>query len=226
MTVLRPFLCAVYLPDAQNRLTPGSTKCCPVCEIMAGACRIVGNGWRHRKCGPFLRVKLFRCQTHLLGFTVYPLGMTPYSRRSFLNFPNCFAAIADAASGCKWPDLTPLEGATFKTQKRHIARWALLFGIEPVLSENAQVQAAMTLRISHVYLREGAAKIREGPTYEGRARIVLDVLNHLDGSISLAAILQRGTTLKVWGIPIFDERDQVPLLHFTTDHHPPTLSPA
>jgi hypothetical protein len=106
--------------------------------------------------------------------------MTPFSRRSFLDYPNYFAAVSGAASGCKWPDLSPIEGSTFKTQKRHLVRWTLLLGVEPSLGEDEQLQAALTLDISLLNLREGAAKIREGPTYKDRAQIVLGILSHLD----------------------------------------------
>ncbi len=213
----RSFVSAAYLPNDQNELTPGLIRACPWDGLLAGRCRIVSNGWRERKCGPFQRLKLFRCRIHRLGFTVYPFGMTPYSRYSFLDSPNYFAAVADAIRGCKWPESASRAGATFKTQKRHIKRWALLFGAEPTLSKDERWKASLNLNISYLHLDEGAENIRAGPTFADRARIVLGILNSLNGAISLAAILQRGQSERVWGCPIIDERDRVPLVNFTSD---------
>ena len=159
-SLCRSFICAAYLPCAQNLLGPGTLSACPLSGFVPGPCLITSNGWRQRKCGPFQRLKLARCRSHRLYFTIYPLGMTPYSRRSFVDDPNYFAAVSDAISGCKWPDLSPCEGSTFKTQKRHLARWTLLLGVVSSLGEDEQLQAALTLNVSLLILREGAAKIR------------------------------------------------------------------
>ena len=161
----RAFIIAAYLPNSQNELMPGTVRCCPVDGLLTGFCRIVSNGWRGRKCGPFRRLKLFICRTHSLGFTVYPLGLTPYSRHSFLDFPNYFGAVSDAIRRCKWPEAAALAGCTFKTQKRHIKRWTLLFGIEPRLSVKERLKASLTLNISYLHLVEGAENIRAGPTF-------------------------------------------------------------
>jgi hypothetical protein len=204
----RAFICSPYLPNDQNELLPGTIKACPMDGFLAGYCRIVSKGWRERKCAPFQRLRRLRCRTHSLGFTIYPLGMTPYSRRSFIDSPNYFAAVADAIAGCKWPELTGTEEATFKTQKRHIKRLAVIFAVEPTLSEEERWQASLTLNISYLHLDEGAENIRAGPTYKGRARIVMGILNdYLDGAMSLAAVLHRGFSENLWGCPIINERD-------------------
>jgi len=221
----RPFLCAAYLPDVLNRLTPGSVKACPLSGVVPGMCRIVGRGWRERKTGPFQELKLCHCRVHKLSFTVYPFGMVPYSRRSLIDYPNYFAAVSDATQGIKWPEITPDRGSTFKTQKRHIKLWCQLIGLEPLSSGNERLQASVALGISHLHLREAADRIRAGPTYEGRARIVMGVLNTLTGGTSLATILRQGHSARVWGNPIFDERDRVPLLHFTSAGRASSLSP-
>jgi len=192
---------------------------------MPGPCRVIGKGWRDRKCGPYQRLKLSRCQVHKLSFTVYPLGMVPYSRRSLIDDPNYFAAVGDATQGKRWPEVAPDQGSTFKTQKRHIMLWCQLIGVGPLSSDGERLQASITLGISHLHLREAAGKIRAGPTYEGRARIVIGILNTLTGGTSLATILRQGHQAKVWGNPNFDERDTVPPLHFTSDGHASSLSP-
>lgn len=225
MACHRPFLCAAYLPDVQNRLTPGSVHACPLSGVMPGICRTVGRGWRERKTGPFQELKLCHCRVHKLSFTVYPFGMVPYSRRSLIDTPNYFAAVSDATEGIRWPEITPDQGSTFKTQKRHIMLWCQLIGVESSTTESERLQTSVTLGISHLHLREAADRIRAGPTSESRARIVMGVLNTLTGRKSLATILRQGHTARVWGVPNFDERDRVPLLHFTSDGRASSLSP-
>ncbi len=192
---------------------------------MPGICRIVGRGWRERKTGPFQELKLCHCRVHELIFTVYPFGMVPYSRRSLIDDPNYFAAVSDATQGIKWPEITPDRGSTFKTQKRHIMLLCQLIGLEPLSSASERLRASVALGISHLHLREAADRIRAGPTYEGRARIVMGVLKTLTGGISLTTILRQGHTAGVWGNPNFDERDKVPPLHFTSEGCASSLSP-
>lgn len=114
------------------------------------------------------------------------------------------------------PSLHPDCGSTFKTQKRHIKLWCQLICLEPLSSESERLQASVALGISNLHLREAADRIRAGPTYESRARIVMGVLNVLTEGSILRAILQQGHTVRLWGSPNFDERDRVPLLHFTS----------
>jgi hypothetical protein len=194
-------------------------------SVVAGICRIVGRGWRERKTGPFQELKLCHCRVHELSFTVYPFGMVPYSRRSLIDDPNYFTAVSDASQGIKWPEITPDLGSTFKTQKRHIKLWCQLIGVEPLSSASERLRASVALGVSHLHLREAADGIRAGPTYEGRARIVMGVLNVLTGGSILRAILQQGYTVRLWGSPNFDERDKVPLLHFTSEGRASSLSP-
>jgi hypothetical protein len=193
--------------------------------LIAGACRIIGRGWRERKTGPFSWLKVCRCRFHELSFTIYPFGMMPYSRRSLIDAPTYLSAVSDATQGIKWPEITPDQGSTFKTQKRHIRLWCQLIGVDPLTTEGERLEASVSLGVSHLHLREGAEKIRAGPTYEGRARIVMGVLNVLTGGSSLSTILQQGYTVRLWGSPKFDERDRVPLLHFTSAGHASSLSP-
>lgn len=132
MVFRRPYLCAAYLPDAQNLLTPGSVGACPLSRLIAGVCRIVGKGWRERKTGPFSWLKVCRCRVHERSFTIYPFGMMPYSRRSLIDAPNYLSAVSDATQGIRWPEVTPAQGSTFKTQKRHIMLWCQLIGVGPL----------------------------------------------------------------------------------------------
>jgi hypothetical protein len=183
----RPFLCAAYLPDARNRLVPGSIRACPLSSLISGSCRIVGKGWRERKSGPFQRLKLCLCRVHGLTFTIYPFGMMPYLRRSLIDDPNLLSAVSDAAQDIRWPELASGDevlGATLKTQRRHILLWCRLLSLLSEL-ESDHLQASLRLGIANLHLREAFKKIMAGPSYVERARIVMSVLRLLTERSSL-----------------------------------------
>jgi hypothetical protein len=151
--------------------------------------------------------------------------MMPYARRSLIDDPHYLSAVSDAAQGIKWPELTPESGSTFKTQKRHIMLWCQLIGVGSSSWASDSLQTSINLGISHLHLRDAAENIRAGPTYEGRARIVMGVLNTLTGGLSLATLLRQGHTARIWGSPKCDERDRIPHLHFTSAGRASSLSP-
>lgn len=227
-TARRCFVTSSYLPDSQSRLSPKSPAGCPKRESGPDKCHIVSNGWRSRKVGPFAWLKQFLCLFHGVKFTVYPCGMIPFGRRSFIDAPNFMEAVVDGANGAKWPTLAPQQGSTFKTQKRHILFLSKLFGVEPSLTPAERLAAAMTLHIPTIHLQDGATKIREGPTFAGRAQVVMGILNLSIGKvISLGATLHRGHESKLWGVHMMDERDvSLTLPSYHQDDYPPSLSPA
>lgn len=219
-----PFVSGRYLPDVQGRLVAPRVDSCPLGHRLGGACQLFSKGWRVRKTGPYRALQRVRCKCHNRGFTVYPLGMVPYGRRSFLDEPAMVSCLEDAAPDRKWPLLPSLELPTFKTQKRHILMWSNLIGVGDSLSAVDQQTAAKMFGIPTLTLRDGAQNIRAGPTYSGRARIVMGILKDL-GRAKLTTLLHRGHKLKLWGEPYIDERDQIPLVHFNTDSAcPPNLS--
>ena len=212
---LRPFVTGHYLPDDQSRLRPGVIVECPLGKEIPGPCRILSKGWRKRKTGPFALLKRLRCLGHCTGFTVFPFGMMPFARRSLVDIPRFAESVEDAVAGKKWPIQASGQGSVFKTQKRHILALSKVFGVDSSLSDQQRLAASLTLKIPTICLLDGATKIREGPTFAGRAQVVMDVLKRLGGVYSLATILRRGFECKLWGTYIMDERDQLPLFHFT-----------
>jgi hypothetical protein len=74
-----------------------------------------------------------------------------------------------------------------------------------------QRQAAATLGISTIKLIDAANHIREGPTYRGRARVIADVLKHLDGN-KYTKLLRRGHENRFWGCPYNNDNRSPPLL--------------
>lgn len=211
----RAFVSASYLPDSESRLVPRAVARCPRSDEGISFCRVVSKGWRTRKTGPFLLLKRLLCLVHGLGFTVYPFGMVPFSRCSFLHAPNFMQSIEDACKGERWPDFASGQPATFKTQKRQILSWCKLLGVDASLSQADQLAAALTLGIPTISLLDEATKAREGPTYRGRAQVVMNILKRLGGALSFGKLLRRGHALKLWGRCLIDERDLLPHLYFT-----------
>lgn len=214
--LLRDFLTADYLPTSTLRMNCVKPRRCPSSNV---DCQIWSKGFRERKCGPGFRLSLFRCQTHGISFTVYPIGWVPYSRSSYapnINDENSSLYSSDCAvSGTVWPEVALFSKQDFrwtlKTQKRQIFRWSSLFSIDLQHNDSERWQAASTLQCPTQVLIDGANQVRAGPTFSGRARAILDVLNK-NKNIDVHHILRRGFEGRTWGCPIYYDSSSAPSL--------------
>ena len=78
----RPFLSAPYLAGEDGRYAPPEAiDQCPFAEGPK-PCRLEKHDWRARKTGPEVALRILRCRTHGVYFTVYPPGHVPYGRCS------------------------------------------------------------------------------------------------------------------------------------------------
>jgi hypothetical protein len=213
----RPVIQVSYLPDLSGIASPGAITRCPEADLDHRKCNIKKKSWRKRKTGPLGKLARFECTVHKGGiFTVYNLGMLPYKRKSLIDTKDSMAqAIIDGASGIKWPEEAKGGLSTFKTQKRHIRFWCQLIGVEPGHTEKNHLQGALIFNISTTKLRDGARRIRAGPTWKCRALVVEGLLRNL-GKISLKDLLSQGHELNFWGSPLINERKKFPLIDFTT----------
>lgn len=77
----RPFLSAPYLAGDDGRYAPAEAlDQCPFAEG-GEPCRLEKHDWRPRKSGPAIALRVLRCRTHGVFFTVYPPGYVPYGRQ-------------------------------------------------------------------------------------------------------------------------------------------------
>ncbi len=111
-------------------------------EGNAEDCRIGGGFWRARSTGPRHPLRVVRCRTHNVAFTLYPEGYLPYGRMPVLSEPGeagesdtkvslVGAAIA-AAEGQHWPEdiIEDERGPVGRTQRRRIKRLGMLVGFD------------------------------------------------------------------------------------------------
>ncbi len=111
-------------------------------EGNAEECRIGGGFWRERSTGPRHPLRVVRCRTHNVAFTLYPEGHLPYGRMPVLSEPDeagevdtkaslVGAAIA-AAEGQHWPEdlIDDEQGPVGRIQRRRIKRLGMLVGFD------------------------------------------------------------------------------------------------
>jgi len=216
-TEKRPVIQSRYHPQKDGRPAPGKISQCPEAGCDSQECIIIKNGWRERKTGPLTWLALRVCRVHNGGvFTVYNIGMLPKKRRSFFDGKDQFTdAIVDGAEGKKWPEEAKGGASTFKTQKRHIQFWCELIGVEPGQSIDCRRIAALCLNVSTMRLCAAANRIRAGPTWNCRARVVAELLGNL-GKIKFSSILSRGHALNFWGRSTIDRQIKLLSLDFST----------
>ena len=76
-----PFLCARYVADENGEFRP--TEKITQCPGAKGSvpCRMRKDGFRGRKTGPRIPLRILRCRSHGRYLTVYPIGHVPYGRQ-------------------------------------------------------------------------------------------------------------------------------------------------
>ena len=166
----RSFLTAEYAPNSSGSLKPPTPVVCPAAEAgAAGSCGISAHAYRERKCGPGFKLAVFRCENHLVSFTVYPTGWMPYGRRPLIGEVSTFEAVEQLSNGSRWPEHATGSTPTGKTQRRWVSAWSILIDTCPRLSLDDRHKAANTLGIRTLLLKEKADQIRAGPTMISRA---------------------------------------------------------
>ena len=109
-------------------------RCLSSLSGAAGECKVGGAGWRDRSTGPRHRVRVVRCRTHGVAFTLYPTGHVPYGREPVLGEPDeagevdgkssVLGAAVAASRGERWPEelIFDEQGPVQRTQRRRV-RW-------------------------------------------------------------------------------------------------------
>jgi len=142
-----------------------------VCSLEPGSkavCAVARHHLRSRLTGPQHDLIVVRCRTHQRAFTLYPPGFVPYGRVPLmLRSPNggtavdlgaetLFSAATDAAAGTIWPESDPRfwnVGGVRSTQRRRVARAALLLGIA-TLTEASRERVAAAIEVPFTRLRD------------------------------------------------------------------------
>lgn len=227
----RRFVTAPYLENGEGSLRPERPSHCPL-AVGVGACSVSWYGWRQRKCGPGYPLAKGHCSVHKSVFTIYPVGWSPFGRRSVLAISRAgfditghadgldawtataFGASSDAAMSRVWPESRAGIGSwriqhgrdpygVARTQRRHIAGVNVLMALTSELAgEQAAVVAAIGLNLSDIIQASG--RVRDGPFWEAEGKKGAAILSILGTPRRhlLSGINRLGVDRKYWGPPI------------------------
>ena len=190
---------------------------------------------RERKTGPCFPLTVLVCETHEVGFTLYPPGHVPYGRvavlpvapdgRAIVDLPcgaeafegTVFEAALDASEGAAW-DRERAGGSErwWGTQWRRQAVALRICGVLPALGEKEREVVAAALGVELLLLREQAQRIASTPGYRRRGQGVSAVLGRLAvGPCLLWRLMAGGHLAGLWGPPLWWDAQAAQLRSFT-----------
>ena len=200
----RLYVVSPYYADSDGKLVAELPIFGPCHHWDQRPCKLGIDHYRDRKTGPCFPILVIRCSTHKKGFTIYPPGYVPHGRQPLapvapdghliteksgaqLFRGTYFDAALDAAVGHFWPceSTTGSLSARYCTQKRHLSRTLLLFGIQPGLHERLREETSQILVLPGQLLHDSAALLQAHPNYQNQGKAICHVLNALEPSTSL-----------------------------------------
>lgn len=217
-----PFLCASYFAGEGERYEPSQTiDRCP----LAGAgelCKIRKHGFRERKTGPQIPLRILLCMPHCRHFTVYPPGHVPYGRSSVAvvdlrgetierseaepeaSCRDClFEAALDAATGRMWErePVEDLERPRYPTQQRRLERCGQLLGLSSALPRMVVEEIRDHLGLDGLdhSLERHRFQQAQGPT--PRAEAILATHQQIGRTKRVQRLLAAGSLSGLWGHP-------------------------
>jgi hypothetical protein len=225
VTVRRPFVITPYSASASGVLQPALPKVGPCSSRDRAACALGVDHVRERKTGPCFPLTVLVCETHGVGFTLYPPGHVPYGRAAvatvapdggvILEGPKgaaafegtVFAAALSASEGVAWDRARPGGSARWwGTQWRRLAVAQRICGLAPEIGEAERESAAAALGVALLLLREQAWRTAAAPGYRRRGKAVRAVLESLrQGPCVLSRLMASGHLAGLWGAPLWWE---------------------
>ncbi len=163
-----------------------------------------------------------RCETHDLGFTLYPPGYVPYGRKPIapvgsdgslwaqsdgdnLFEGTYFDAAIDARDGRPWPaeSMAGSLESRFRTQQRHMDRAALLLGIDSSIDERRREQIAHILSIPGQVIHDCAHAIENQHASAVMGANICRVLDKISSTTSIFdRLAQAGAIAGIWPQPL------------------------
>lgn len=224
-----PFVVTTYRADAAGNLQPDLPDQCPIAATAGrseSCCKLVRDHDRHRKTGPGHPLRVVRCLTHGIAFTLYPPGFAPYRRQPVAVVApdgsqidtdevstlkarfggTLFDAALDAREATPWPRESGGErpDRCWATQGRHLEVASRLVGIAAGLADRTREAIAGTLAIDMLTLREiGQTSGAEAKGYRALGESIGAILMRLRGAAFAAvALLRCGHWAGQWGEPL------------------------
>lgn len=207
-----PFLCAPYMAAKNGRYEPQSIDRCPLAKG-SERCQVLKHGFRHRKTGPEIGLRILHCKRHQRYFTVYPTGHVPYARHSLAAVDFCgepierlqptepdgalFEAASDAATGRSWAG-KPERG--LRTQRRWIERGAQLLGL--VSSSPVEEMIRDHLGVDGMDHHLACGQYQQTTSPKARGSAILNVEQRIGRDRSrVLRLLAAGSLSGLWGHP-------------------------
>lgn len=175
-------------------MIPEIPDVCPYHHQDGQPCQIVNDHNRERKTGPCFPLRIIRCKTHKIGFTIYPPGHFPWGRRiiapvesdnsKIKNSPEehrftgtYFDAALDLNKGIVWPKESILNSlySRYLTQTRHIKRAGLFLGVDAELDEKSREIISQILNVPGQLIFESASLSSDG--YSTQSKAICNILS-------------------------------------------------
>lgn len=217
-----PFLCAPYFAGEGERYEPSQTiDRCP----WAGAgepCQICKHGFRARKTGPQIPLRILLCKPHCRYFTVYPPGHVPYGRcgvaavdlrgetieRSEMepdaSCQGClFEAALDVVAGRMWErePVEDLERPRYPTQRRRLEHCGLLLGLSCALPRVVVEQIRDHLGLDGLDHTLERQRFQQPKRPTPRAEAILATHQQVARNQRVQRLLAAGSLSGLWGHP-------------------------
>lgn len=225
VAVRRPFVITPYRAGASGVLEPTLPEVGPCSWRDREACALGVDHVRERKTGPCFPLTVLVCETHGVGFTLYPPGHVPYGRtavatvapdgRALVDGPKgaegfeetVFAAALSASEGEAWDRERPGGSARWwGTQWRRLAVALRICGLAPGIGEAERASVAAALGVELLLLRDQAWRTAAAPGYRRRGQAVRAVLERLaPGPCVLSRLMASGHLAGLWGAPLWWE---------------------
>jgi len=211
-----PFLCAPYTAAKNGRYEPPqSIDRCPLAKG-GERCQVVKHGFRNRKTGPEIGLRILHCKVHHRYFTVYPVGHVPYDRCPLAAVDLCgepiqrsqpaepaeglFEAASDAAKGRSWA--CEPERPRYPTQRRRIERSAQLLGLVPSLCRPTVEGILDHLDVAGLDHHLACRQYQGTKSLKARGSAILDIRQRIGSDRSrVLRLLAAGSLSGLWGHP-------------------------
>jgi hypothetical protein len=217
-----PFLCAPYLAGGDGRYQPSDAiDRCPFAAA-GEPCKICKHGFRERKTGPEIPLRVLRCEPHGRYFTVYPPGYMPYGRCSVAvvdlrgepversdpepaaSCRGClFEAPLDAAADQVWENepVVELHRPRYPTQRRRLRRCGQLLGLDRALSNVVVEQIRDHLGLDGLDHEQARQQFQQAKSLAPQAEAILTAHQRSAPRGRVLRLLAAGSLSGLWGHP-------------------------
>lgn len=203
-----PFLCAPYYATGENARyePPQDIDRCPL-AVGGERCHVVKHGFRNRKTGPEIALRILCCKVHGRHFTVYPTGHVPHGRESVAPVDLRGEPIERLQPGDEDWNIdstvdTAWQPSCERTQRRRIERDTLLLGLAPSSPRRVVEEICGHLGVDSIDHHEADKRLQQADSLQSRCSAILDIRQKVaTGRSRVLRLLAAGFLSELWGHP-------------------------